>query len=178
LQFQMKWLKHCSSYLLKSNTELSRLGLLPQDPVAQKIAATRILLYQVWTKYKLSQCNIKSFMIIFCNCVFNKLLSLCHAVIEPESAVNGASADIEGDRDDVFYKFAGASIAKMLHNRYEKIQDSQQKGQISNEITLLQKLSVHDKDKKEHISDSLKYRDKVFPLLGVATIFESCGFTG
>ena len=141
--------------------------LLPQDPVAQKITTTRVLLNQVWIKYKVTESDVKSFMILLCSCVFNKLLSLCHAMIERESEVSDTVTDVESD--DVYFRFGGAAIASMLHVRYDKIKTSQQKNQISKELTLLQKLSVHEKGKKEHISNSLKYRDEgytyVFSLL-------------
>ena len=87
-------------------------------------------------------------------------------MIEPESEVSDTVTDVESH--DVYFWFGGAAIASMLHDRYDKIKTSQQKDQISKEITLLQKVSVHKKGKKEHISDSLKYRDKgymYFPCL-------------
>ena len=50
----------------------------------------------------------------------------------------------------------------MLHNRYTKIKlwPLNQKDWVSQEITVLQQLSVHRKEDKDHVPDYLKYRDE------------------
>ena len=76
--------------------------------------------------------------------MFNELLSQCHSVIQPENEV--CSSDSGMESNDVYYWFGGAGIASLLHGRYEKIKTCtlQQKDQVSKEITLLQKLSIHE----------------------------------
>ena len=92
--------------------------------------------------------------------MFNELLTQCHSVILPKNKVCDVDSGIESD--DVFYQFGSASIASLLHGRCEKIKTCtlQQKDQVSKEITLLQKLSIHDKDKKGYLPEYLKYRDE------------------
>ena len=72
-----------------------------------------------------------------------------------------AQKDPIPDCEDVYYRFGGAAIASMLHNRYDKLkQHLGDDEQLSEETTILQKLSIHAEQDKEHIPDSLKYRDK------------------
>ena len=56
--------------------------------------------------------------------------------------------------------FAGAAIASMLHARYDKLKQNAANEQLSQETTILEKLSIHNRDEKDHISGNLKYRDK------------------
>ena len=92
--------------------------------------------------------------------MFNELLTKCHSVIQPEDEGGSFDSGVEGD--DVYYRFGGAAIASLLHGRHDKIKicSDQQKDNISKEITLLQKLSVHEKDKKGYLPEYLKYRDE------------------
>ena len=65
------------------------------------------------------------------------------------------------DSDDVYYRFGGATISSMLHSRYARIKvcalsDQQQ---LSLEISVLQKLSIHRKEEKANVPSYLKYRD-------------------
>ena len=50
----------------------------------------------------------------------------------------------------------------MLHNRYAKIKacPSNQKDRVLLEITVLQQLSIHKKENKDHVPDYLIYRDE------------------
>ena len=160
LHFQIKWQQYCSYFLVTNNSELSNLGLLPQDPAAEKVVKTRALLHQLWLKHKLNKSDGKTFLILLCSSVFNEFLIQCHSVIQPENEVCDLDSEIESD--DVYYRFGGAAIASLLHGRYENIKTCtlQQKDQVSKEITLLQKLSIHDKDKKGYLPEYLKYRDE------------------
>ena len=66
------------------------------------------------------------------------------------------------DTDDVYYRFGGGAIADMFNTRYEKMKspNCNDKDQISLEITILQKLSIHRENEKAHIPAYLKYRDE------------------
>jgi len=47
----------------------------------------------------------------------------------------------------VYYRFGGAAIANILHSRYEKLkQHCGGDQQLSEETTILQKLSIHKKE--------------------------------
>jgi len=50
---------------------------------------------------------------------------------------------------DVYYRFEGAMLASMLHNRYKamKLEHTKQKEKISQEIHILQALNAKDKEK-------------------------------
>lgn len=127
---------------------LSDLGLLPQDAAADQVVTTRSLLHQLWLKHKVKTTDAKTFLILLCSSVFNELLNKCHSLIQPENEVGGVDKGMEGE--DVYYRFGGAAIVSLLHGQYEKVKNCTelQKDQVSKEITLLQNLSVHEKDKK------------------------------
>ena len=79
------------------------------------------------------------------------------------------AAEISEDRKDAYLRFGGAALATMLHLRYGKMRaenvDNHKKRQISEEITILQRINSYT---KEHIPDYLKYRDNghmYFPCL-------------
>ena len=160
LHFQIKWQQYCSYFLVANNSTLSDLGLLPQDSAADQVVTTRSLLHQLWLKHKVKSTDAKTFLILLCSSVFNELLTKCHSLIQPENEVGGVDSGMEGE--DVYYRFGGAAIASLLHGRYEKIKNCTelQKDQVSKEITLLQKLSVHEKDKKVYLPEYLQYRDE------------------
>ena len=63
---------------------------------------------------------------------------------------------------DVYFCFGGAAICNMLHSRYTKIKvcSFNQKEKVSQEISILQQLSVHKTEDKDHVPDYLKYRDE------------------
>ena len=137
-------IQYCSYFLVTDNSELSSFTLLPQDPAAEKVVELQSLLHQLWLKHKLNKSDAKTFLILCYSSVFNELLSQCHSVIQPENEV--CSSDSGMESNDVYYWFGGAGIASLLHGRYEKIKTCtlQQKDQVSKEITLLQKLSIHE----------------------------------
>ena len=49
LQFQLKWHKHCSLFLVEKNLQLSLLDLHPEDPLAEKVVSNRAQ----WNKVRL-----------------------------------------------------------------------------------------------------------------------------
>jgi len=101
-------------------------------------------------------------MILFCDCLWGEeLLWQCHRVFEPSVQFPDSSADSE----DVYFHFGGAAMCSMLHNKCAKIKNCvlSQKDKVSQEITVLQQLGVHQKEDK---AGYLKYCDeghKYFP---------------
>ena len=92
LHFQIKWLQHCSYFLVTYNSTLSDLYLLPRNPAADQVVTvvtTRSLLHQLWPKHKVNKINAKSFLILLCSSVFNELLTKCHSVIQPKNEIGG-----------------------------------------------------------------------------------------
>ncbi|XP_019856163.1 PREDICTED: uncharacterized protein LOC109584762 [Amphimedon queenslandica] len=65
------------------------------------------------------------------------------------------------DQNDVYFRFGGATLASMLHNRYKEIRSCSavKRELISVEITILQ--AINNKDKSA-IPAYLQYRDKGF----------------
>ena len=61
------------------------------------------------------------------------------------------------DSEDVYYCFAGAAIASMLHVRYDKLKQNGDSKQLSHKIMILGKLSINNRQDKGH---SLKYQGK------------------
>ena len=60
---------------------------------------------------------------MFCSSVLDELLRQCHKVIQ--SFKNSSSKeDTVEDSEDVYYRFAGAAIASMLHARYDKLKQN------------------------------------------------------
>ena len=97
-------------------------------------------------------------MILFCDCLYEELLWQCHRIIEP----NVQAPDSSTDSKDVYFRFRCAVMCSMLPKRYTKIKSCSlsQKDKVSQEITILQQLSVHRKENKDHVPEYLKYRDE------------------
>ena len=159
LQFQIKWHRHCSYFLVEKNAELSLIGLHPADPSAEAVVSVR----SQWNKLCVANClqrsDAKIFMILFCGCLYDELLRQCHRIIEPDIQASELCSE---DSEDVYYRFGESTLRNMLHDRYTKIKSCplNQKDRVSEEITVLQQLSVHRKEDKDHVPDYLKYRDE------------------
>ena len=82
---------------------------------------------------------------LFCSCLFDELFRQCHTAITAETQEDVSSSE---DTEDVYYCFGGATLCSMLHNRYDEMKScsSQQKDTISQELTLLQHISIHKKE--------------------------------
>ena len=161
LQFQLKWHSHCSYFLVSKNSELSDVGLHPSDPLAIPVVSIRSQWKGVCSAHSIDRDTVETFLISFFGSFYDEVLWHCQAVIKPPSSFF-TSAPAE-DTDDVYYQFGGAAIAAMLKIRYDKIQSSTTadcNNQVSMEISVLQKLSVHLQEEKTHISMYLKYRDE------------------
>ena len=160
LKFQLKWHQHCSYYLVDYNRELSLIGLHPDDSIAVDVVAVRSQWQRVAMKYSLTRDDANNFLILFCSCVYDELLRTCHSAIDTTQPTTQAPS--EGS-DDVYYRFGGAAISSMLQSRYTQIKSCilAQKERVSLELSVLQKLSIHNKEEKAHIPSYLKYRDMV-----------------
>ena len=99
---------------------------------------------------------------IYCGIVYDELLHQCQIAIKPPAT--SAPPTPTEDTDNVYYRFGGAAIAAMLELGYDKMQSSNcaNKDQISLEIAILQKISVHLEEDKSNIPAYLKYRDEGF----------------
>ena len=117
---------------------------------------------KVCSAYSIDSDTARTFLISFCGLIYDDLLKQCQIVIRP-SPTSATPMPTE-DTDDVYYRFGGAAIAAMFKVRYDKIRSSNcaDKDQVSMEISILQKLSIHLEEDKTHIPAYLKYRDKGF----------------
>ena len=159
MQLQIKWHQHCSYFLVDKNMELSLIGLHPSDPIAESVVDVRSKWNKVCAVNCLQRSNAKKFLILYCDCVYEELLRQCHRIIESENQILDATSV---ESEDVYFRFGGAAICNMLHSRYTKLKvcSFNQKEKVSQEITILQQLSVHKTEDKDHVPDYLKYRDE------------------
>ena len=144
------------------------LGLHPADPSADDMAF-RAEWKKVCNSYSVSSDVAKTFLIFFSSSVYNELLRQCQIAITLPTPIS-ATSTMNEDTDDVYYRFGGGATADMFKTRYEKMKspNCNDRDQISLEITILQKLSVHRENEKAHIPAYLKYRDEgymYFPCL-------------
>ena len=159
LQFQLKWHSHCSYFLVLKNSELTDIGLHPSDPLAVKVVTVRSEWHKVCSSYSVNSDTAKTFLISYFSATYNELLQQCQNVIKPAEPIQVAA--VHEDTDNVYYRFGGGAIADMLKTRYNKMKtSSKDKDQVSLEITVLQKLSVHMENDKIDIPAYLKYRDE------------------
>lgn len=158
LKFQLQWHQHCSYYLVDYNRQLSLIGLHPDDPIAVDVVSVSSQWHHVVMSYSLKKQDAKNFLIIFCSCVYDELLHTCHSAIEVHQETTPSYFE---DSNGVYYRFGGASLSSMLHNRYSQIKSCalSLKERVSLEINVLQKLSIHKSEEKIHIPSYLKYRD-------------------
>ena len=161
-------------FLVDKNMELSLIGLHPSDPVAECIVSIRSQWGKVCTENCLQKSNAQKFLILFCDCVYEELLRQCHRVIEPDSQIPDDPTGAESD--DVYFRFGGAATCTMLHSSYTKIKSCSlnQKEKVSQEITILQQLSVSKTEDKKNVPDYLKYRDEGY--ICTSHVWNCCHF--
>jgi len=114
---------------------------------------------KVCSAYSIDSDTARTFLISFCGLIYDDLLKQCQIVIRP-SPTSATPMPTE-DTDDVYYRFGGAAIAAMFKVRIRNF-NCADKDQVSMEISILQKLSMHLEEDKTHIPAYLKYRDKGF----------------
>lgn len=80
----------------------------------------------------------------------------CKENVEPTSS---PAHEVLEEPSDVYFRFGGAAIAEMLHNRYRTIYTSphEKRSIIASEINLIKAIQCQD---KSTIPASLKYRDR------------------
>ena len=156
LKFQLRWHKHCSTFLLSQSYSLATIGFeeLPQCPVGP--------LRQVWIDF----CNSNnvpipesnSIMISLSSVIYNFLLEHV-ATYQQGLTASSLSGISEQDSDDVYFRFGGAALCDMLHLHYQKIRccSAEQRDLLSQEIGILQAINTKDKSK---IPKYLQYRDR------------------
>ena len=86
--------------------------------------------------------------VIFLMKAHNKLLKHSHAVLRslvPSDSLCATHA--EADSVDVYYRFGGATLASMEKDHYKamKLEQTKDKGKLSQEIHILQALNTKDK---------------------------------
>ena len=135
------------------------LGLHPEDPIAEQVVKVRSEWNKLKKQHSLCATAASKSLMMFCFSVLDQLLRQCHKVIQSFKKSSSKEDAVE-DSEDVYYRFAGAAIASMLHARYDRLKQNAANEQLSQETTILEKLSIHNRDEKDHISGSLKYRDK------------------
>lgn len=162
ISFQFQWHQQCSILLVKESSDLAQLNLHPDD----NATVTQVRIRQQWVSFyqarKTEHEVAKIFMLVFLSEVYNKLLKHSQSVLQmPSDATAAHSATVHLDPVDVYYRFGGATLASMLHNRYKAMKQelTTQKEKTSEEIHILQALNTKDKEK---VPNYLKYRDKGF----------------
>ena len=132
-------------------------------PSCRTSAEAVISVHSQWSKlcaaHHLQRSAAKIFMILFCGCLYDELLCQCHKIIEPNVQASELCSE---DSEHVYYRIGGSTMSNMLHSKYTTIKSSplNQEDRVSQEITVLQQISIHKKEDKDHIPGYLKYRDE------------------
>lgn len=102
---------------------------------------------------------IRTFLMLYCGSIYDELLHRYHSVIETTSQPDVQSSSV--DSDDAYYHFGGVAISSMLHGRHARIKVCalSDKQQLSLEISVLQKLNIHQEEEKGNVPNYLKYRN-------------------
>lgn len=156
MHFQLHWYQECSELLLETL----------QRPCLQHKEST-----SAWFDFRNQR--LQQFSIDHCISV---LLSLQGAVYtyfngkivsevkkadahDQESDPSRTPLMITEESEDVYYRFGGAALKEMLHNRYKQIHTTplDKRSQICVEISVLKSMLCSD---KSIIPPSLKYRDR------------------
>ena len=132
-------------------------------PSCRTSAEAVVSVHSQWSKlcaaHHLQRSDAKIFMILFCGCLYDELLRQCHKIIEPNIQASELCSE---DSEDVHYRIGGSTMSNMLHSKYTKIKSCplNQEDRVSQEITVLQQISIHKKEDKDHMPGYLKYRDE------------------
>ena len=159
LRFQLDWYKYCSILLLPKE--------YPVDCIIEKPSDEMKKIRQLWTSFceecQLSKESRNRFMILLSSAMYKTLLKHTQTSIEQHTSVSSTETitDItsSSDGDDVYFRFGGATLASMLHNRYEDIKKCTQDrhGVLAQEIKLLHIINTRE---KSGLPQYLKYRDR------------------
>ena len=157
--------------LVDTNSQLTLLSIHPSKPLTAEIVTVRSKWRKVCTSHLELQDSFKSFLILFCSAAFYVFLQECHTTLYTSESRSACIAS-KRNSDDVYLCFGGATLAAMLHSRYEKSKDHRNES-ILQQITILQRLNSYT---KEHIPEYLKYRDNgymYFPCTEMLTFLVS-----
>ena len=128
-------------------------ALHSSEPLAAEIVSVRSKWSRVCNSNLKLKDAFKNFLILFCSAAFDVFLKECHSVMHA-TGNPPTSATPQRDSDDVYLCFGGATLAAMLHLRYDK--NKEQKNESVSQIAILQRLNLYT---KEHIPEYLQYRD-------------------
>jgi len=162
-RFQLQWHQHCSAFLLSKSYPLASIQL-SKDAEAS-VAGLRSQWLDFYENNGISDPDSKKIMIPISSAVYELLLERAEDFqrnLTPEiCGSSSASSSSCVDGDDVYFRFGGAALCDMLHQRYQHIKSCQdtQRDIISQEITILQAINTKDKTK---IPQYLRYRDRGF----------------
>ena len=70
LQFQIKWHRYCSYFLVEKNAKLSLIGLHPAEPLAEAVVSVHSQWSKLCAAHHLQRSDAKIFMILFCDCLY------------------------------------------------------------------------------------------------------------
>ena len=108
---------------------------------------------EVFDTCSIDENTSRTFCISFFGSVYDELLQQCQVATKPPTM--SVPLEQKEDTDDVYCRFGGAAIAAMLKTSYSKMLNPScsNKDQVSLEITMLQKFSVHLPEEKAHIPE-------------------------
>ncbi|MCG8626959.1 MAG: hypothetical protein MJE68_33785 [Proteobacteria bacterium] len=159
MSFQLEWYRRCS-FMLQDSTPDTTTG----TPNFGSWWSFRNDLIQMPEYHSLFHCN--AVMIAVQSAVHNYLSSKATAAAP---IIDNEILDSSGDKgdevmvepDDVYYRFGGAAIAEMLHNRYKSIHTCpmENRSGVVSEITVIKAMQCVD---KSVVPASLQYRDRGF----------------
>uniref|UniRef100_A0A1X7ULU9 Uncharacterized protein n=1 Tax=Amphimedon queenslandica TaxID=400682 RepID=A0A1X7ULU9_AMPQE len=154
LRLQIQWHNRCSIFLLPEDTCISAV----QVDYSQTDADIRKIWYNFCHGFKETS-SCKTIMIHLSSLVFQLMLEHLHQIIEkPSQHTQGHDTEQPADKDNVYYRFGGATLSNMLQERYKSIRRcSQEKiATISNEIPILQAIATKS---RADMPSYLRYRD-------------------
>lgn len=158
ITFQLQWHKYCSIFLLPKENMLQCIFSPPTKEMDT--------VHQIWLAFceRELQGNSgeqKRFMIMFSSSIYEILLREAHEQVMKLNDSTGSSSNLvmEADQDDVYFRFGGATLASMLHNRYKDIRkcNAEKREIVSLEIKVLHAINTKN---KESMPSYLQYRDR------------------
>ena len=165
-KFQLEWYEKCSFML--------------RDDLTKDVAHPLFTLSYNWLLFRNQNVNSSSASVYHCNAVliavqsavYNYLIKvtasavsdmLCTAKMTHSSDTVGSSdvVNTTEEPEDVYYRFCGAAIAVMLHNRYKRLHccPMDKRSSVISEINIIKAIQTTD---KAHVPPSLLYRDRGF----------------
>ena len=161
MEFQRHWHAHCSAFLLEEKYTLADINLKESDNGYTSIVARRNLWIEFCKEHNTPVPESNPVMIMISSRAYFYLLDQVALYQNELSAANEPTDELvsNGDSDDVYYRFGGATICTMLKHRYKGIRNcsTDTRNSLSLEICLLQAMKMKD---KSSIPEYLQFRDK------------------